>query len=241
MNLRDPNEFDFRLSLPDLRIIPDQIANLLREGIAAGRFPMGEKLKEEELSSTLGVSRTPLRQAFHILSLEGLIELIPRRGAFVSKLDQKDAEELYQILGMIESFAIKQWISNRKGDANCFMQILSNMEKQIEEGNLKAIMEANSDFHHRIVELAGNKRLITTYNTVWNPTRIYQTLGLVSHEDWLESLREHKGIVDAILQGNAERAVRLCEEHNLNRCVRVVSCLFEKFLGAESPSTGGVE
>ena len=92
------------------------------------------------------------------------------------------------------------------------------MERQIEERNLKAIMEANSGFHHTIVELAGNKRLITTYNTIWNPTRIYQTLGLVSHEDWLESLSEHKGIVNAIRQGDGEGVVRECEEHNRNRC-----------------------
>jgi DNA-binding GntR family transcriptional regulator len=241
MNPHDSNIFDLKLNLPAPQIIVNQVANLLREGIAGGRFPMGEKLKEEELSSTLGVSRTPLRQALQILSLEGLIELIPRKGAFVSRLDQKDAEELYQILGMFESFAAKQGILGGKYDVTRFTEILSNMEKQIDERNLKGIMESNSDFHHAIVEQAGNKRLMATFNTVWNPTRICQSFGLVSPEDWVESLREHKRIVYAIQQLDVEGTVRLCEEHNLNRCKRVVSHFFERFLEVKETMHDGKE
>lgn len=241
MNLPYPKEFDFKLNLPHPQIIVNQVANLLREGIAIGKFPMGEKLKEKECCLALGVSRTPFRQALHILSLEGLVELSPRRGAFVSRLDQKDAEELYQILGMIESFVAKQGILNGKYDVTRFTEILSNMGKQIDERNLKGIMEANSDFHHAIVEQGGNKRLIAIYNTVWNPTRICQTLGLVSHEDWMESLCEHKRIVYAIQQWDVEGIVRLCEEHNLNRCERVVSRLFERFLGVKETMHDGKE
>ncbi len=229
MNPHDPNIFGISLQLPSPQIIVNQVANVLREGIAIGKFPMGEKLKEEELSSILGVSRTPLRQALHILSLEGLVELVPRRGAFVSKLDQKDAEELYQILGMIESFAAKQGILGGRYDVACFTEILSNMEKQIDDRNLKGIMEANADFHHAIVEQARNKRLMAIFNTVWNPTRICQSFGLVSPEDWVESLHEHKRILYAIQHLDVEETVRLCEEHNRNRCERVVSHFFERF------------
>jgi DNA-binding GntR family transcriptional regulator len=199
---------------------------------------MGEKLKEEELSSKLGVSRTPLRQALNILSLEGLVELIPRRGAFVARLDQKDAEELYQILGIIESFAARQWILRRNCDATYLKEILSNMEKQIGEKNLRGIMESNSDFHHVIVEQAGNKRLMAIYNTVWNPTRICQSFGLVSPEDWIDSLGEHKNIFYGIQQLDVEGTARAIEEHNLNRCRRVVFGFFEKFLGEKDMNNG---
>lgn len=220
-------KLNLRLDIPDQKLLVNRIADLLREEIVSGKLPLGEKLVEEELSSALKVSRTPIRQAFHILELEGLVNLIPRKGAFVSQLTQKDAEELYEILGMIESFTAEQLIANGKTNLSPLKEVLSYMAGQVEKGNLKGIIQANFDFHRTLVEMGGNERLVTFYQTIRNPTRVYQSRGLASKIDWTESLQDHRQIVTAIHRRDTEEAARLCKEHNLKRCRRVISHLFQ--------------
>ncbi len=216
-----------RLNIPDPKLLPNQIADLLREEIVLGKIPLGQKLTEEDLTSSLGVSRTPIRQAFRILELEGLVELIPRRGVFVTELTQKDAEELYEILGMVESFATEQVIANERTALSPLEETISKMTSYVEKGNLRAIIQANFDFHYTLVEMAGNNRLVGFYQTVRNRTRVYQSMGLALQTDWMESLQDHRQILEAIRRRDTGDAVRLCREHNLKRCRRVTSLLLE--------------
>lgn len=221
------NRLNLNLDIPDPKLLENQIAELLRDGIVSGKLPLGGKLNEEELSSILKVSRTPIRQALHILELEGLIELIPRRGAFVCQMSQKDAEELYQILGMIEGFAVRQLIANKKMDLYSLEKIISRMAEHIKKVNLKDIIKANFDFHSTIVEMLGNRRLLTTYKTAQNATRLFQSMGLSSKKDWTMSLQDHRQILTAIRRGDAETASQLCLGHNMNRCSQTISRLFQ--------------
>lgn len=223
--LSTPDKLELRLNLPDQNLITNRVADLLFEAIISGRFQLGQKLIEEELSSMLNVSRTPIRQALHILKIEGLVDLIPRRGAFVSQLTQKDAEELYGSLGMVESYAAEQLVSRRKTDLSPLEGTLSNMSAQIEKTNLKGVIQANLEFHHTLVKMGKNERLVTFYQRSRNPTRIFQSIGLFSHQDWMESLQDHRQIVAAIRGSDKEAAVQLCRRHNLKRCQRVISHL----------------
>jgi DNA-binding GntR family transcriptional regulator len=163
----------------------------------------------------------------HILKLEGLIDLVPRRGAFVSQLTPKDALARYQIMGMIESFAVEQLISRENIALSSLENTISYMAGQIEKRNLKGIIQANFDFHRTLVEMAENEMLVTLYHVARNPTRIFQSIGLFSHEDWIESLEDHRKIVDAIRSRDKDSAIRLCRGHNLKRCQRVISHLFQ--------------
>jgi DNA-binding GntR family transcriptional regulator len=221
------NRLNLKLDIPDPKLLENRIADLLRNGIVTGKIPLGGKLNEEELSSTLNVSRTPIRQALHILEIEGLVELIPRRGAFVSRITQKDAEELYQILGMIEGFAAVQLIVNEKTNLSSLDEINSYMAIQIEKANLKLVIQANLDFHYTLVKMVENQRLVTIYQNARNPTRVFQSMGLSSKTDWAHSLLDHRQIVTAICQCDAEAASRLCLEHNMNKCRQVISSLFQ--------------
>lgn len=217
-----------RLNLPDPNLIANQVADVLREEIVSGKLPLGRKLIEEELSSMMNVSRTPIRQALHILKLEGLVDLVPRRGAFVSELNGKDAEERYQIMGMIESFAVEQIILHENTVLSIFENTISYMAEQIEKKNLRGIIQANFDFHRTMVEMTENKILVTLYHAARNPTRIFQSIGLFSNEDWKESLEDHRKIVEAIRSSDKDSAIQLCREHNLKRCQRVISHLLTR-------------
>jgi DNA-binding GntR family transcriptional regulator len=223
--LLTPRKNKLQLNLPDFNLIANQVADVLREAIISGKFRLGGKLIEEELSSMLHVSRTPIRQALHILKLEGLVDLVPRRGAFVSELNANDAEERYQIMGMIESFAVEQMILSGNINLSSLENAISYMAEQIEKRNLKGIIQANFDFHRTIVEMAENKILVTLYHAARNPTRIFQSIGLFSHEDWVESLEDHTKIVEAIRSRDKDSATQLCRGHNSKRCQRIISHL----------------
>lgn len=225
---RAGKRLNLRLDIPDPKLLVNRISDLLREGIVSGEFPPGEKLIEEELSSILGVSRTPIRQALHILELEGLVELVPRRGAFVAQLGQTDAEELYEILGMIESFAVRQLVANEETELTPLEEILSYTAEQIGKGNLQRIIQANLNFHYKLVETGGNQRLVMIYKTAQNATRLYQSIGLSSQRDWTESLADHRQIVAAIRRSDTETACQLCMEHNRRRCDKTISRLFQR-------------
>jgi len=93
------NELSIKISEPTSLV--DQIAEGLREAILSGILTPGEKLKENEISVKLGVSRSPTRDALHILNMEGLVDLIPRRGAYVHKITIEDVKDAYQIREMI--------------------------------------------------------------------------------------------------------------------------------------------
>jgi DNA-binding GntR family transcriptional regulator len=216
---------ELRLNLPDPNLIANKVADVLREEIVSGKLPLGKKLTEEDLCSMLNVSRTPIRQALHILKLEGLVELVPRRGAFVSELSEKDAEERYQIMGLIESFAAEQIILRENIDLSIFENSIFYMAEQIEKKNLRGLIQANFDFHRTMVEMAENKILVTLYHAARNPTRIFQSIGLYSHEDWKESLEDHKKILEAIRIRDKDSAIQLCREHNFKRCRMVISHL----------------
>jgi DNA-binding GntR family transcriptional regulator len=205
------------------KLLADEIADTLREAIVSGQFQPGEKLKEDEIASVLEVSRTPIRQALKTLEFEGLVDVFPRRGAFVSRLTKRDAEELYQMLGMIEGFACTLLVVQSEGDLRTLDQVIIRAEKSIQDQNLGEVIKANLEFHQTIVEMAKNSRLFSTYMTVRRPTRILQSIGLSSSSDWKVSLQDHKRIVAAIRTGEAAEASQLCLEHNIKSCKRVLS------------------
>ncbi len=175
----------------------------------------------------LEVSRTPIRQALKILEFEGLVNLFPRRGAYVPKLSQRDAKELYAMLGMMEGFACSQLVPLDQADLTLLEQIIIRAEKHIQNENLREVTRANLEFHETIVKMANNKRLFSMYMIVRKPTRIFQSIGLSSSDDWKTSLQDHKQILVAIREGQTLTASQLSLEHNIKSCNRVVSRFFK--------------
>jgi len=215
MIIKEPININF--SLEELKPLRDKIASSIRDSIIEGKIKPGERLMEPEVAKTLGVSRTPLREAFLQLESEGFVKVFPRKGALVTETSLKDAEETYLIKGALEGIAAKLSAVNiTDPEINILIGLNNHMEKiaQSHEKDYKLFLEINARFHQKIYNASGNEKLIKTINLLRNQTLRYNFifLSLLSHLD--ESVEEHYSIIDALKNHNADEAERLIKNHS---------------------------
>jgi len=160
------------------------------------------------------------------LAGEGLITLIPRKGAFVSELSIREVREIYEMKAMMESFAARLAIPIiDKEEITKLDLILDLMKEKIEENSFEDIQKLNIEFHQKIIEMSKNQKLIRFYKSIILPIRKYQRLGLSAPSSWQISFQEHKNIVEAIKSKNAELAEKLAREHTMRAIQRVIDRL----------------
>lgn len=217
MNEKEPIKLEFNLE--ELKPLRDRIASTIRDSIIEGKIKPGERLLEPDVAKILGVSRTPLREAFLQLESEGFLKVNPRKGALVTETSLKDADETYLIKGALESIAARlaaKHISSRQldeiTDINKKMEAIANSE----EKDYKTFLELNSKFHLNICESSGNEKLIKSIQLLRNQTLRYNYifLSLLSHLH--ESVAEHYEIINALRKKNSAEAERLVNNHNEN-------------------------
>ena len=217
---------DLKIDIPDSRLLTSKVADKIREFIILGKFKPGERLVEIKLAESLGISRQPIREAFRILELEHLITLIPRKGAYVSKISLKETKEIYETRAMIEGFAAQLAISHiTQKDISQLESILDLMEKSIKENNLKKVIQYNLYFHRKIVSLSKNGNLTKVYESMLLPVRRYQKMGLSLQSSWVISLEEHRSILEALNSRDIKRAEEMCRNHVLKAEKRLIDCL----------------
>lgn len=216
---------EFQLKLDDLSPLRDKIVSLIRDSILKGKLKPGERLMEVDVANSLGISRTPLREAFLQLESEGFVKVIPRKGAIVAETSPEDAEETYQIKGALEGLAAKlaaEKISKDKIDE--LVKLNERMRKisQSKQKDYSNFLELNSTFHKIINESSGNHKLVKMIKNLRHQTFRYNFifLSLISHLK--ESVVEHDKIIDALKKRNSELAKKLVEQHNANAKVLLV-------------------
>jgi len=223
MNL---NQLKIKSGLFDSKLMSEKVADILRENIISGNIQPGEKITENQVANTLNISRPPIREAFRILATEDLITLVPRKGAFVSKLSIREVKEIYEMKSMMESFATRLAIPTvEKKEISDLDSILNLMEEKIKENNFKEIQRLNIEFHRKMIEISKNQKLIYFYESIVLPIRRYQRVGLSAPSSWETSLTEHRNIVEAIRSRNIELAERLTQEHTMAATLRVINRL----------------
>lgn len=210
---------EFKLQLDELKPLRDRIASLIRDSILKGKLKPGERLMEIDVASSLGISRTPLREAFLQLESEGFVKVIPRKGAIVSETSPEDAEETYEIKGALEALAARlatTKISKEKIDE--LIQLNEKMRKiaQSKQKDYSEFLELNSAFHKIINSSSGNKKLIKMIENLRHQTFRYNFifLSLVSHLQ--DSIKEHEQIISALKKKNADQVEKLVKRHNEN-------------------------
>lgn len=206
-------------SLEELKPLRDKIASSIRDSIIEGKIKPGERLMEPDVAKTLGVSRTPLREAFLQLESEGFLKVNPRKGALVTETSPKDAEETYIIKGALEAVAARLASDNINDKQIEELVSLNQKMEAIAQSNdkdYKTFLELNSVFHQKIYECSGNTKLIKMINTLRNQTLRYNYifLSLLSHLD--ESVEEHYEIIEALKKRKPEEAESFIRKHNEN-------------------------
>jgi DNA-binding GntR family transcriptional regulator len=193
--------------------LSEQIYDYLRGEILTGRFAPGERLDLGELVGRLKVSKMPVKEAIGRLAAEGLLDVQAQRGTFVSRVDPRDLAETFEVRRALEMLAGELAAKRvRKSDTERLRALIAEMEKSDEVARHLAL---NFEFHTLIVELSDNRKLIETYHRLRVPI---QVAGIhYRSENWVERLaqeqKEHRAIVRALEQKDAEAVSRAISEH----------------------------
>jgi DNA-binding GntR family transcriptional regulator len=185
-------------------------ANRLRQMIVAGELSPGQRVSERELGEYLiGLSRTPVREAFKILAGEGLLTIVPNRGAIVTTLSMKDVEDTLELLVGLEGIAAEPACRNITEEELAEIEALHcRMRETYHAEQLMEYFELNQQIHQRIVDAAGNLELSRIYAAECMRIRRYRYAGNRRHERWDRAVIEH----DQILEFLKERRGALLRE-----------------------------
>jgi DNA-binding GntR family transcriptional regulator len=191
------------------------VLSTLRDLIVHGELPPGARLTEAVLCGRLKVSRTPLREALKVLSHEGLVEILPNRGARVVRLLLEDVKDLFEVIGALESLA-GRLACERITDAEiCEIKAIHyQMQAGFIRRDLPEYFRLNQSIHRRIVAAAGNPVLAATHENL--NARLLRARYLASQTDqerWAAAMHEHELIIDALGGRAAEEMGRLLQEH----------------------------
>jgi GntR family transcriptional regulator, rspAB operon transcriptional repressor len=193
--------------------LSEQIYDYLRAEILTGRFAPGERLDLGDLVGRLKVSKMPVKEAIGRLAAEGLLEVQAQRGTFVSRVDPRELAETFEVRRALEMLAGELAASRvQKADLDKLRALVAEMEQSTDVGRH---LELNFQFHSLIVELSGNRKLIETYHRLRVPI---QVAGIhYRSENWIKRLaqeqREHRSIVRALEQRDAEAVARAISAH----------------------------
>ena len=204
----------------------DTVVQVLRDSIVAGVFVPGQRLNMAEVAQKLGLSIAPVRDALNRLEAEGLIEVRPRSGTFVSALSPVEVRETFEIRAALECLALELGAAKANGEyISGLHELVRKMKKTPSAENLHERL--NQEFHDLIVEMSGNQKLIRMYQKVG----AHITIARIHYREsgWQERLayerNEHRAIVKAIEEGDVEAAKTLLKAHILAAAERLSSDL----------------
>ncbi|MVW79477.1 GntR family transcriptional regulator [Bordetella sp. 02P26C-1] len=194
----------------------ERVADELKAGILEGRYAPGQRLISRDIVEVLGVSRSSLREAFRRLEADGLVHLIPNRGAVVRRLSPDEIRHIYQIREALEGYAA-QYTAQRINEGDNRRRLTAVVErgrKHREQLNFQQFAIDNRDFHREIVRISGNPLLAELIEKYHQPVFISQLRQLISVEDViLLAVDEHDLIAEAILAGDPSAAYEAMKKH----------------------------
>ncbi len=201
--------------------VTEEVLYYLRARIITGELKPEQRLNEVELSSKLGISRPPLREAFRLLQKEHLIHSIPRKGTCVTSISKQDFLEVFQVREMIEGFAIQLLEFNKVKDISRMASTLGdttyrNPPPESDPEARYEYLRAIADFHIKLVECTGNSRLSSFYHVLMPSLARYQSLYTYNAELMEQSHADHKKVLNMIEGGDYNQATNVIKSHIRN-------------------------
>jgi len=208
------------------RPLHEEAVGRLREMIVQGQLAPGGRLNERLLCEQLGISRTPLREAIKLLASEGLVTLLPNRGAQVAPLDGVRLAETLAVMGALEALA-GELACMHASDAQIaeVAALHAEMVTKHARGDLASYFRHNQAIHLKIVEASGNATLANTYRQLNANVLRARYMANLSKERWDEAVREHEKILAALTARDVNRLKRLLEDHLAHKLASVPAAL----------------
>jgi DNA-binding GntR family transcriptional regulator len=204
----------------------EQAVDRLRDLIVRGELHPGERLNERLLCEQLGISRTPLREAIKFLASEGLVDLLPHRGAVVTALDTTRLAHALEVMGALEALAgelaCRTASEERIGEIRALHAQMLDMYAR---KDLAGYFRFNQAIHLALVESSGNPVLATMYRQLNTNARRARYMANLSKERWEAAVREHEAILAALEKRDVKTLQRLLRDHLANKLASVLSGL----------------
>ena len=215
------------------RPLHEEATDRLRDLIVQGRIAAGARLNERLLTAQLGLSRTPLREAFKVLATEGLVELLPNRGAIVSQMDPVRLSESLAVMGALEALA-GELACRTATDAqiNEIRALHYEMLAYHARSDLAGYFKFNQAIHLKIVKYSGNAVLYNTYRQMNSNVRRARYMANLSKERWDAAVREHDEILAALGARDVKRIKALLSDHLAQKLASVLAALPQQILAA---------
>lgn len=211
------SKYDVKQEVTDKYSLRGRVFHKLREDILNGKYEEHEELKEVTIGEEMGVSRTPVREAFRQLELEGLIQIIPNKGAYVTGITEKDVKDIYMIRSLLEGLCA------RLATEHITEEQLEELEENIylakfhaQKGHLEQLAELDNRFHEILYESCNSKMLEHQLRDFHQYVLRVRKKTLNSANRGPKSNEEHEGILEAIKAGDAALAEQLANKHMIN-------------------------
>ena len=224
--MKEPN---FEVNMNEYLPLRDVVFNTLRQAILRGELKPGERLMEIQLANKLGVSRTPIREAIRKLELEGLVLMIPRKGAEVAEITEKSIRDVLEVRRALEELAVQlvcekiteEEIEELKAAAREFENVLK-------DGDITKIAEADVRFHDVIYMATDNQKLIQLLNNLREQMYRFRVEYLKREEVRPQLLAEHEEIIATIERREKDTATKVVCEHIDNQVEAVIDIIRTK-------------
>ncbi len=196
---------------------PDSLSKIaeehIRTSIVTGHFQLGESLQEAKLSTAMGISKTPIREALAALNLQGLVRIIPQRGAFVFSLSRDDVLQLCKYRFILESNALERATEeNHAGLLDALGDIVSRMSAAQQSGAFERYLELDADFHDAFFQHCGNRYLQDGYQRVSDVVKTMRTHLSARPDRTEKSFQEHEAILMHLRQADIPSATNVLKQ-----------------------------
>lgn len=208
---------DVKKEVTDKYSLRGRVFHRLRDDILSGKYQEHEELKEIAIGEEMGVSRTPVREAFRQLELEGLIQIVPNKGAYVTGITEKDVKDIYMIRSLLEGLCAR-WATE-----HISKEQMEEMEENVYlakfhagKGHLEQLADLDNRFHDIMYEACNSKMLEHQLKDFHQYVLRVRKKTLANVNRGPKSNEEHEQIMEAIKAGNGELAERLAHKHIIN-------------------------
>ncbi len=204
------------------RTLHDEVTTRVRDMIIEGRLQPGSRINETQLGQSLGVSRTPLREALKTLASEGLLELVPQRGAVVREFSLQDVAGILEVTKALEQLAGRLACERgTEGQIAEVRRLHDEMMRYYTRRERLAYYKLNHTIHASIVAMAGNPTLAEMHATLQARSKQIRYVGNSAPEKWAGAVSDHEEIITALEQRDPERLAAILGAHMDNTLVRV--------------------
>jgi DNA-binding GntR family transcriptional regulator len=199
-----------------------EVTARLRSLIVESQIKPGERVPELAISKELGVSRTPIREALKVLASEGLVDLLPLHGAVVKTFSNKDASDMLEIMGLLESFAAQKACQADQKKIDKVLAMHKKMTLLFAKGKRPEYFEMNQKIHDALVEMSGNESLMMIHGMLSKRMRSLRYSGNSTPDNWRGALEDHEEIASALRQRDMKAIKKAVNDHFTNTIQRVV-------------------